>query len=178
MSKSAKIALCGVISALAVVLMMLTGLIPIGTFALPALAGILSCIIVIECSLKHGLGIFVSVSLLSFFLAPDKEAVLYYIAFFGYYPILKNIIERIKSKILRIVLKLSSFNIAMVCCYYASMHILMIPEDSFTLYGVNLPQVFLLVGNFVFLLYDYSLSMMISAYVIKFRKKLLKNFKR
>ena len=41
MSKSGKIALGGLLTALGVVLMFLTGLIPIGTYALPAIAGVL-----------------------------------------------------------------------------------------------------------------------------------------
>ena len=36
-----KVALCGMISALSLVLMMLTTLIPVGTYALPIISGIL-----------------------------------------------------------------------------------------------------------------------------------------
>ena len=47
MSKSGKIALGGLLTALGVVLMFLTGLIPIGTYALPAIAGVLLIVAVI-----------------------------------------------------------------------------------------------------------------------------------
>ena len=42
-----RIAVCGIIAALSLVFMMMTSLVPIGTYALPCLAGILiSCIVV------------------------------------------------------------------------------------------------------------------------------------
>ena len=43
-SKAAKVALCGVVSALSVVLMLMTGIVPIATIALPALAGCLTTV--------------------------------------------------------------------------------------------------------------------------------------
>ena len=46
-SKAAKVALCGVVSALSVVLMLMTGIVPIATIALPALAGCLTIAIVL-----------------------------------------------------------------------------------------------------------------------------------
>ena len=52
LSKSGKIALGGLLTALGVVLMFLTGLIPIGTYALPAIAGVLLIVAVIEIGAK------------------------------------------------------------------------------------------------------------------------------
>ena len=54
-----KITLSGMICALSVVIMLLTGIITIGTYAMPAIAGMLAIIIVIECGVKYGIGVLI-----------------------------------------------------------------------------------------------------------------------
>ncbi|MGN1130191.1 MAG: hypothetical protein ACI4Q8_02475, partial [Ruminococcus sp.] len=87
MKNTFKVALCGVISAFALVLMLLTGIIWGGTFAFPCFAGMLLTVVVIEFSPKWAYCVYGAVSLLSLILAGDKEAVVYFILFFGFYPI-------------------------------------------------------------------------------------------
>ena len=70
-----RVAFCGIIAALALVLMLLTSLVPIGTYAFPCFAGIFIAAVVIEYGWKWGLGVYAVVSVLSLFLAGDKEAV-------------------------------------------------------------------------------------------------------
>ena len=101
-----KVTISGVLSALSLVFMMLTSLVPLGTFAFPCMAGIVLMVIVVEAGHKWAWGAFICVSLLSLFLAGDKEAVVYYIMFFGYYPIIKGAIEgKIKTRAVQFVLK-------------------------------------------------------------------------
>ena len=97
-----RLAFCAVTAALEVVLMMITGVVPVGTYAFPCFAGALTLAIVIEYGWKWALGVFGVAAVLSALFAADKEAVLYFIAIFGYYPILKNPIERrIKNRIVQ-----------------------------------------------------------------------------
>ena len=79
MSKSGKIALGGLLTALGVVLMFLTGLIPIGTYALPAIAGVLLIVAVIEIGAKWAWMIYAAVAVLSLLFAADKEAALLFV---------------------------------------------------------------------------------------------------
>ena len=72
-----KVTISGVLSALSLVFMMLTSLVPLGTFAFPCMAGIVLMVIVVEAGHKWAWGAFICVSLLSLFLAGDKEAVVY-----------------------------------------------------------------------------------------------------
>ena len=53
MNHSGKVALGGMVTALCVVLMFLTGVIPIATYALPAVSGVLLVVIVIEMGAKR-----------------------------------------------------------------------------------------------------------------------------
>lgn len=175
-NKTFKITFCAVIAALAVVLMMLTTLVPIGTFALPCLAGALFVSVVIEFNAKWALGIYFVVSVLSVFLAGDKEAVVFFIAFFGYYPIVKNVFEsKIKNKIVSFILKLLLFNIAVTASFFFASFVLGIPAEEYTVFGVYVPYLFLLAGNIFFLLYDRALTLFVIFYVRKISPKLFKS---
>ncbi|MGN0453127.1 MAG: hypothetical protein ACI4GZ_04925 [Ruminococcus sp.] len=167
-----RIAFCAVITAASVAFMLLTSVIPIGTYALPCIAGIFLCAVVIEFGYIWAAAVYVAVSVLSFLLAADKEAALYYTAFLGFYPMLKGLFEKLSKKWLQWILKLLLFNLSMVVAFYASLFVLSVPKESFYLFGFYVPWVFLLLGNIAFLIYDLLLTRLITEYVVKWRKKL------
>lgn len=174
-SPTFRIAYCGVISALGLVIMMLTSLISIGTYAFPCFAGILISFVVAEYGCKWGIGVFAVVAILSAFLSGDKEAVLYFIALFGYYPVLKNVIEkRLHKKWIQYILKFAVFNAAAVASFFIAIFVLSIPADEFNIFGVYVSLVFLAAGNIFFLLYDYAVTVFVFQYVTKLRIKLFK----
>lgn len=177
MSKSGKIALGGLLTALGVVLMFLTGLIPIGTYALPAIAGVLLIVAVIEIGAKWAWMIYGAVAVLSLLFAADKEAALLFVLFFGYYPVLKSFLERISNKVLSWISKFAVFNVAVVACFFLAVNFLQLPEDSFTVFGIYLPWVFLILGNAVFLIYDIALSGLVATYVEKLHHRVTKTLK-
>ena len=177
MSKSGKIALGGLLTALGVVLMFLTGLIPIGTYALPAIAGVLLIVAVIEIGAKWAWMIYAAVAVLSLLFAADKEAALLFVLFFGYYPVLKSFLERISNKVLSWISKFAVFNVAVVACFFLAVNFLQLPEDSFTVFGIYLPCVFLILGNAVFLIYDIALSGLVATYVEKLHHRVTKTLK-
>ena len=177
MSKSGKIALGGLLTALGVVLMFLTGLIPIGTYALPAIAGVLLIVAVIEIGAKWAWMIYAAVAVLSLLFAADKEAALLFVLFFGYYPGLKSFLERISNKVLSWISKFAVFNVAVVACFFLAVNFLQLPEDSFTVFGIYLPWVFLILGNAVFLIYDIALSGLVATYVEKLHHRVTKTLK-
>ena len=177
MSKSGKIALGGLLTALGVVLMFLTGLIPIGTYALPAIAGVLLIVAVIEIGAKRAWMIYAAVAVLSLLFAADKEAALLFVLFFGYYPVLKSFLERISNKVLSWISKFAVFNVAVVACFFLAVNFLQLPEDSFTVFGIYLPWVFLILGNAVFLIYDIALSGLVATYVEKLHHRVTKTLK-
>lgn len=176
MKNSGKIALCGVLSALSVVCMLLT-VIPIGTFALPAIAGIILMPIALEVSTTWGIGAYIATSLLTFLMAPDMEAKLLFITFFGYYPVLKNVLEKVSKVWVRWIIKISIFNGTMIGSYLLLLYVLGLPKDSFELFGVSLPWLFLLVGNFVFVLFDYALDGLVKMNYNRWHKLFIRLFK-
>lgn len=174
MKNTFRVAFCGVISAFALVLMLLTGVIPAGTYALPCFAGILLTVVVIEYGARWSYTVFAVVSILSIFFASDKEAVIYFIAFFGFYPILKSTIERVHSKTVQYILKYAVFNVCVIAAFFVAKSILMIPDEEFTLFGFYVPWAFLLIGNVFFFFYDKCVTILIIRYIKNMRDKLFK----
>ena len=177
MKASLKIALCGVAAALGLILMFLTSIIPFGTYAFPCIAGILTVVIVIEVGWGYALGVFAVTGALSFLLVTDKEAALMYLIFLGYYPIIKSFIERIRLKWLQFVVKLVIFNACMIGAFFIAVNLLSVPAESFTVFGLYLPWLFLLAGNVIFIIYDICVTRLVTIFLTKWHKKFKKNTK-
>ncbi len=171
--KSYRLAFCSIISALSGVTMILTGIIPIGTYALPAISGALLLPIIIEVGCKHAFYSYIVTSLLSIILAADKEAVILFILFLGYYPILKFALSKLKFKFLRLIIKFLIFNTTTILSYLIAVNILLIPQDTIVIEGIPLPYLMLIFSNIVFLMYDYSIHVVTIMYVLKIRPKLI-----
>ncbi len=177
--KTYSTALGGMVAALAVVLMFFTGVFPFATYALPALAGLLMVVIVIDFDIKWALSVYAAVSILSLLITPDREAAIMFIAFFGYYPILKSVYEKIKSRIIEWVLKILTFNVAVVGAYYAIVNFFGMPDimseiEEMGKYGL---WIFLGLANITFLIYDIAITKIITLYLNWFKPKILRKFK-
>lgn len=178
MNRTVCVAFCGIITALSTVLMLFTGLIPIGTYALPAMAGVLLIVVVVELGTAWAWPVYAASSVLSYLVAGDREAAMLFILFFGYYPVLKAMIEKRRKGFLSYVLKFLVFNAAMVAGYFISITLLAVPPESFTLFGRNLAVVLLLAGNLVFFLYDAAISSLVVAYYRRFHPMVSRMFRR
>ncbi len=170
-----KVSLGGVISALCIALMLLSSILPVGTFAFPAFAGMLLTVITVELGQKWGWLVYLSISLLSFFLLSNKEAMIYFVFFLGFYPILKSNIEKLKSKFLQYIIKFAVFNICAIVSFFLGIFVFGIPKESYNLFNIYLPQVFLILGNLFFVIYDRAVTVIVSSYINIWRKKIKGN---
>lgn len=178
MKNSSKTALGGMISALSLVIMLLTAVIPYLTYALPAISGVLLILIVIEINKKWAACTYVAVSILSFLILPDKEAAMMYFAFFGCYPIVKPIIEsKIKNNKLCWIVKALFFNVAAVLAYIVIIYVFGIPIDEMEKFGKWAIPILLGMGNVMFVLYDICITRLISLYIFKWQKKFRRLFR-
>lgn len=169
---SKRIALCGVLCALGVVLMMLGGLFPLATFCSPALAALVLIPIMIETDRRMALGAYVAIAALSLLLAPDKESALLF-AFLGYYPILKPKIDQLRARWLRIAVKLALFDIAagamlLVATYLFGMAQIL---AEYAEMGRALLIVFIVIANLTMLIYDRLTAIAAVLYVRRLRPK-------
>lgn len=177
MKKSSVTALGGMLAALSVVFMFMTGLIPFLTYAMPAICGALLILLVVEANAKWALGVYGAVSVLALLLAPDKEAAVMYVAFFGYYPVVKSFFEGRCSKAVGWILKFLLFNIAIILAYVVIIYVFNIPLDEMEEFGKMAVPVLLGMGNIVFLVYDIALTRLISTYLSNWQKQFRKIFR-
>lgn len=175
MKKSRKMALTGMLCALAVVIMMLGGVIPLATFCCPALAGLMLIPVFVECGEKLSWCAYAAIAALSLILCPDKEAALL-LAFIGYYPILRWRLDQLRSRLLRVVAKLGVFNLAVLAMYALSILVLQMDQilREYQEMGLALTVACLLVGNVTLLLYDRLIAIMTALYVNRLRGRLMK----
>lgn len=169
MKKSKRIALCGMLSALSLVIM-LVAYFPYLTYTLPALAGILFAIVMVEIGTKWAWGSFVTTAILALLLC-EKEAAVLFVAFFGHYPILKANLERISIKIVEYIAKFFLFNVAVVAAYLVIIYVFSIPIENMGQFGQYTLLILLGMGNVVFIIYDFALSTAYQEYMVKLHPK-------
>ena len=168
MKKTGKIALGGVLGALSLICMLLT-VFPSMTYARPGLAGLVLLPLALEAGPRWGWASFAVVAVLSFLFAPMPEAKMMFAAFFGYYPVARLWIEK-RPFWLRWTVKLVLFNAAMILSYLLLLSVFHLDPDTFEIGGVNLPWLFLLAGNGVFIVYDVAIGRIVALYQARLHK--------
>lgn len=175
MKQNVKITLCGIVAALSVVFMMLSYF-PYLTYAVPAITGLLTMMLVIEINVKWAFAAYIAASVLVFIFA-EPESKLMYICLFGYYPIIKSLIERIGKVAAEWSLKLLVFNTAVLVIYFVLAKLFGVSLDDFETLGKYGAYIFLAFGNAVFLIYDIAVSRMAMVYMNVLHPKLNKLLK-
>ena len=170
MKQNVKITLCGIVAALSVVFMMLSYF-PYLTYAVPAVTGLLTMMLVIEINVKWAFAAYIAASVLVFIFA-EPESKLMYICLFGYYPIIKSLIERISRVAVEWPLKLLIFNTAALVIYFVLAKLFGVSLDDFATLGKYGACIFLAFGNAVFVIYDIAVSRMAMVYMNVLHPKL------
>lgn len=177
MRQSTKAALGGIVSALSIVIMLCTYISPLLVYTAPPFAGMLLILIVNELGYKWSFGTFVSISILSVFLIADKESAVFYTMFFGYYPIVVLLLRnKIRNKILKFVIKLLICNIACVSSVLICAFVFNISYDDLSEGGIWFTAAFIVLMNFLFVVFDFFILRMQDIYELKLRKKFRKLF--
>ena len=171
--QSAMIAYCGMTVALSVVLLLLSGVIPIATYAAPLLTGLLLLPVLLEFGFKAAWTTFFATALLSLFLDFDKEAAFFYL-FIGYYPIVKWRLDRLQPRIVMWCIKLAVFAIALGLTY--GFLALFLPAaaiwQEFREMGTVMMIGFIMLFLFCLMLYDRLLMPLAILYVQRLQPKL------
>ena len=159
--KSRQMALGGMITALAVVIMSLGSIIPVNTYVCPVLCILLTRPLLSICGKKIAGYYYIAVSILSLLLAPDREAALVYV-FLGYYPLARLWLERIRPKSVRTLLKVLLFT-AGAAVYGLMLFVLGMEElmAEFQEMGVVMTVVMVLFWDVLLLMVDRLLGMKI-----------------
>lgn len=176
MSRTKKLTLSAMVAALCVVCLAGSTLLPQVTLSLAALAGIFPALTVLACGCGWAAGAASAAVLLALLLLPDKTAGVWFLCFFGHYPIWKALIESLQTKtgkpILGWALKLLGFGLCMTALYliFGTLFANAIPYD----FSANAagPAVLIAALLAAFVLYDIAFSILIGWFRVKVLPKL------
>ncbi len=161
MNDSAKrIARLALMTALGMVLLFFTRIIPSGRLGLMVLASFPVCVALMMYGPGWASGVFAVTAILGFLLIPGPVAI-GYSAFFGYYPIVKSFFERSRNRNLCWCLKFLLYAVVFAVYWFAA-------PALFGTAAQALPWLVLfLIGAAVFAVYDRCYSLVIRFYIEK-----------
>lgn len=176
MKRTQKLALGGIFAGLAVVLMFLANFLPMLNIALPVFAGMALMPLMVELDWKWALGAYAAAGLLSLILIRNLDSLILFLGLFGWYPILKGVLEQKKlSRWVEYLIKLVCFNAALAICCGLVFFLLGVTQLFSQIlafqYGIVL---FFVLMNLVFLLYDFCLRRVVQWYLGFVRPKIIK----
>lgn len=162
--KTHKLTLSAMISAAAVVFMIVGTFVKTGTLALYAALSLMIMIIRAENGAKYACMSYVTISILAAILPIDRKIMLAFVCVFGIYPIIKSYAEKQKN-ILQWAIKITGFNICFALMYFLMTKL--VGNFKFNI------AVAVLAANAAFIFYDIILSYAYTFYV-KYVKRLIK----
>lgn len=161
---SKRIATNAFLIALTIIILYLNIILPISTISILTLSSAFIPIALIRNSIKDAFLVYISSSIISFFLLP-LNIVLLYICFFGIYGIVKYFIEKINNITFEIILKLLFFNFILIIGF-------LILKSFLPINLIKIPiWLFIVLSQIIFLIFDYALTLLISFYLEKIHKK-------
>lgn len=171
--QSARIAFCGMISALSAVLMLSGGLIPVMTYVSPLIAGVLLMPVLVDYGRKYAWTVWLSTALIVLLIDADKEAAFFYL-FVGCYPVLKWDIDRLQKKRLAFPIKLLFFSGSLAAMYAILAFLLRLDAvlADFAELGLALTVLFFVLMVAVLMMYDRLLIRLLILYANKLRPRL------
>ncbi len=166
--KTKQLTLCAMLSALGVVLLFLGSVINVIDISMAVIASLLCVFVVIEYGRGAPWLVFGVTSVLSLLLLPQKTPALMYLLFFGYYPILKEKIEK-KPRAIAWLIKELIFNVALAVLLVSGHFLLFTAADLGSM--IYYYAAFVLLAEIAFPLYDIALTRLISLYLFRLRKR-------
>ena len=142
--------------------------------AMPAIAGVIGVIIVIEIGVKWAFAAYFVSAALTFILGINEAGMLFAL-FFGYYPIIKPLIEKIRVRVIEYIVKFALFNAAMIASYAILIAVFSLAALGFD--KMLFAWITLAIGNIFFILYDICISRIAALYCLKYRKYIKKLLK-
>ena len=167
-NRTKRLTVCAMLCALGVVILLLGSFITVMDLSMAVIASLLCVVAVIEYGGAWPWMIYAGTSVLSLVLIPNKEVAALYAIFFGFYPIIKEKLEK-RSRVFAWVCKEIIFLAALVACFAAWK--IFFPQELTISIPIPLWVVLILVLELVFVLYDVALTRLISFYVYRLRHR-------
>lgn len=154
--KSVYITKGGLLTALGVILIYSSTLLPFNKLYILIAASAIIPFTAVKLNIKSSILTYASTSILSFIVCGLKGTVLAYLFFFGIFGIVKYYIEKLKNILIEIFLKLLFFNFSLSILYFLF-------KGFFTseLKFKFSPMLIIIVAEVIFIIYDYALTLFI-----------------
>ena len=153
-----------IFSALIVVFIMLGSFIDILDITIAAICTLAVYIIQLEVGGKYPLLVYITSAILCIIFVPMTTTTLYYISFFGYYPILKKALSKF-PKLLRKIICVIIFNVIMILLMLLFKTIFALQNEPIAIYIVLLITI-----NVFYICFDYLLDVFHIIYIKKLKK--------
>lgn len=161
-----KIALSAIFSALIVVLILMGTFIELLDITVAAVCALTIYIVQVETKEKYPILVYITSSVLSLIFTPLSTATLYFVGFFGYYPILKQKLIKFKKQIRKLI-SILVFNVAMISLMLLFKAVFAMQNEPPLMYAL-----LLVTSNVFFICFDYLLDVFMFIYIIKLRDKI------
>ena len=173
------VSLCGIMCGLALALMFVLGMVPMLEYISAAMAGLLIWVIRDRLGVKYGLVSYMAVGILCLLITPNYESSMIYLFLLGYYPIIREYLQKIRLKIFRMIVKLMIYAAGAVSAYMIlifafGMAELLDETGDFGKYG---SLILLGFGAVAFVMYDMFLGLFDPFYQNLLKPKIQKRMK-
>ncbi len=156
--------------ALSFVLLYMSSIIWIFVYVSPIIGGFLVMSVEHTFGKKYALSLFISTSLLSILLLPDKEPGLVYAFFFGFYPLIAERLDSIKPNAVSFIIKLLIFNAGILASQLIIIYVLGVPIDNDVgKWGIPL---FIVLFNILFVIYVKMYPFILYFYIKKLENRI------
>lgn len=166
-----RVSLTAMFAAMSLLFLYLAAVLPTARFAMYFLSSVFIMGLVLEEELGLAFLMYVAVSLLGLLLMmPSLVFVLPYVLFFGHYGLGKYYLEtRIKDKVIRYILKLLYYNVALVLIYLVARATVIDILTVLPIWAV------ILIAEAAFVVYDYLFTKVTGYYFNNIRRLLMKD---
>ena len=175
MKETKKLTLSAILTALGVVIMLLGAVIEVLDLSVGAIASLIVVFVFVEIGKPYHWLVWICTSILTALIYPGSALWVEYLLIFGIYPILKSYIERL-PKWSHWPVKLAYINAVVAFLAFAMEKLLGIPffEDE----GAWMRVLFWILLNVAFVLYDFFLKVLLRAYFVKYRDRIISLIKK
>lgn len=160
------IAVSAIFSALIVALLIFGTFIELFDITVAAICTFAVYIILLEAKKKYAFLVYLTSGILSLIFVPLSSATLYFVGFFGYYPLIKFLMRKM-PKLLRKIICILIFNTTMAGLMLLFKAVFALAEEPATIYIL-----LFLTLNVVFFCIDYLLDIFPIIYIKKLRNKI------
>ena len=154
------------LSALGVVILFIGSVVDVMDVSMAVIASLLCVIAVIEYGGGAPWLVWAVTGVLSLILLPQKTPAAMYVIFFGYYPIIKEKLEKL-NRAVSWVLKEVIFNVALVLMLISSKLLMTAGSAE----PIHVYIILAVLAEIAFPLYDVAMTRLISFYIVKLRSR-------